>query len=367
MMRPMGITIRCRAALAAVLVSCAAAGLAARQTGATPLPAPALLVAEKRGGMLAVVDPTALKVVAHVPASPMPHEVATDGRFAYLSTQGGPTITVIDLSTLTPVEGIDTGAIGQVHGLAVADGKLYFTSERARTVARWDQAARRIDWLFGGGQARTHLVRISPDLTRIFTTNIGSGTLSIIERVEPPAGRGGAPAGSATGRAGATAGAARGRAGGPAPQPDWTITAVAAGAGAEGIAVAPDGRTVWTANVPARSVSVIDVASKQLVETIPVTTTYSNRLEFTRDGRFVLATDLRGPELTVFDVATRKEIKRIPIGGGSEGLLMAPDGRHAFVSAQVQNKIIVIDVATWTIAGEIPGVQGPDGMAWLAR
>src|SRR4029079_3080127 len=134
----------------------------------------------------------------HVPAAPTPHEVATDGRFAYLSTQGGSTITVIDLTTLKPVDGIDTGAIGQVHGLAVADGKLYFTSERARTVARWDPATRRIDWLFGGGQGRTHLVTLSADQSKIFTTNIASGTLSIIERMQPAPARGG---GAATGRA----------------------------------------------------------------------------------------------------------------------------------------------------------------------
>ena len=332
-------------------------GLVAAQSSPSALPSLTLLVAEKRGSQLAVVDPTAMKVLAHVPAAPTPHEVATDGRFAYLSTQGGPTITVVDLATLKPVEGIDTGAMGQVHGLAVADGKLYFTSERARTVARWDPATRKIDWIFGGGQGRTHLVRISSDLSRIFTTNIASGTLSIIERVEPPAGRGGP---NAAGRAG-------GGGGGAAAQPDWTITAVAAGAGAEGIAVSPDEKTVWTANVPARSLSIVDVAAKQLVDTIPVTTTYANRIAFTRDGRYVVATDLRGPELTVFDVATRKEIKRIPIGGGSEGLIMAPDGRRVFVSGQVQNKLVIIDVATWTVSGEIAGLEGPDGLAWFGR
>jgi DNA-binding beta-propeller fold protein YncE len=335
--------------LALLLVAGMAMGLDPLSGQSPSLPSQTLLVAEKRGGFLGVVDPTSLKVIAHVPAAPTPHEVATDGRFAYLSTQGGPAITVIDLATLKPVESIDLGAIGIVHGLAVAFGKLYFTSETARTVARYDPATRRIDWLFGGGQGRTHLVVISADGSKVFTTNIGSGTLSIIEQVEPAAGRGGA-----------------GRGGAPAP-PNWTITAVQAGAGAEGIALSPDEKTVWTANVPARSLAVIDVASKQLVETIPLTTTYSNRLAFTRDGRHVLVTDLRGPEVTVFDAATRKEVKRIPIGAGTEGLLVAPDGRRAFVSSPSLNKVAVIDLQSFAVTGEIPDLAGPDGLSWLAR
>jgi YVTN family beta-propeller protein len=282
-----------------------------------------------------------------VPATPTPHEVATDGRFAYLSTQGGSLITTIDLATLKPVEGIDTGAIGQVHGLAVFGGKLYFTSERARTVARYDPETRRIDWLFGGGQGRTHLVRLSSDGSQIFTTNIASGTLSIIERVEPAAGRAG--------------GGGRGA----AAAPDWTVTAVQAGEGAEGIALSPDEKTVWTANVPAKSLSVIDVATKKLVATIPVTTTYTNRVVFTGDGRHVLATDLRGTDVTVFDAVTHKELRRIAIGGGTEGILVAPAGRRAFVSAASLNKVVIIDLQTFAVSGEIPGLEGPDGLAWL--
>jgi YVTN family beta-propeller protein len=337
-------------------VALLALGLAAvsRPAGLQSVPSPALLVAEKGGGMFALVDPTKLTVVGHAPAAPTPHEVATDGTVAYLSNQGGTAITVIDLATLKPLAGIETGAIGEVHGLAVWGGKLYFTSERARTVARYDPATHAIDWLFGGGQARTHLIIIivSADGSKIFTTNIGSGTLSIIERVEPAAARG--------------AGRAGGRGGAPAP-PDWNITAVTAGAGAEGIALSPDEKTVWTANVPAHSLSVIDVTTKQLVDTIPVTTTYSNRLKFTPDGRYVLVSDLRGSEVTVFDAATHREIRRVPVGGGTEGLLVAPDGSRAFVSAGPLNKIVVIDLKTFSVTGEITGLQGPDGLAWLAR
>lgn len=332
-----------RVAAAFILLSL----LAPVGSAAQSVPTPALLIAEKRGNHFALADPASLKVVGRVPASPTPHEVATDGTVAYLSTQTAGVITVIDLATMKPLPDIETGAIGVVHGLAVSGGKLYFTSERARTVARYDPATRKIDWLFGGGQTRTHLLVLSKDESKIFTTNIGSGTLSIIERVEPAPGRGG------------------GRGGGGQAAPDWTITAVTAGAGAEGIALSPDEKTVWTANVPAHSLSVIDVATKTLIATIPLTTTYSNRLGFTPDGRHVLVADLRGPEVLVFDAATHKELRRIQIGGGTEGLLITPDGSRAFVSAPSLNKVVVIDLKSFAVVGEIAGLEGPDGLAWL--
>lgn len=339
-------TIRSSALLLVLVLVLGVAPLVGQGGSGAPrsLPSPALLVAEKRGGLLGIADPTTLQVVAHVPAAPSPHEVATDGRLAYLSTQGGPLITAIDLATLAAVDVVDVGAIGQVHGLVSAGGRIYFTSERARTVARYDPATRRVDWLFGGGQGRTHLVAISKDESKLFTTNIASGTLSIIERFEPAPGRSGAPV-----------------------QPDWTITAVPTGAGAEGLALSPDEQTVWTANVPARTLSVVDVASKQVVATIPIATTYSNRLAFTPDGRHVLVTDLRGPEVTVFDAATRQSVKRIPVGGGTEGLLVEPSGRRAFISSPPQNKVVVIDLATLEVSGEIAGLEGPDGLAWLGE
>jgi YVTN family beta-propeller protein len=332
-----------------VATLCLLAVLTPIAAAAQPAQAPALLIAEKRGNHFALADPATLTVVGRVPASPTPHEVATDGTFAYLSTQGGSTITVIDLATMKPMPAIEVGAIGVVHGLAVSGGKLYFTSERARTVARYDPATRTIDWLFGGGQGRTHMIVLSADASKIFTTNIASGTVSIIERVEPTAGRGGGRGGQAA-----------------PPTPDWTITAVAAGAGAEGLALSPDEKTVWTANVPAHSLSVIDVATKTLVDTIPLTTTYSNRLAFTPDGRHVVVADLRGPEVLVFDAATRREVRRIQVGGGTEGLLITPDGSRAFVSAPSLNKVVAIDLKTFAIVGEIAGLEGPDGLAWLS-
>jgi YVTN family beta-propeller protein len=236
---------------------------------------------------------------------------------------------------------------GPVHGLVFSGGKLYFTSERARLVGRYDPATAAVDWVIGTGQTRTHLAVISADAQLIATSNIGSGTTTIFENVE-------------------VAGRGRGGAAAP-PTRDWTATTIPAGRGTEGIDLSPDGKTLWVSNVPDKTISVVDVASKKVTDTISLPTTYSNRLKFTRDARHVLVGDYRGTEMLVIDAATHAIGSHIVVGGGTEGMLMSPDGSRAFVSSGPQNKVLVIDLKTFTVAGEIPGLQGPDAIAWVER
>src|SRR6267154_4030758 len=103
--------------------------LAARLAGAQT-PSPALLVLEKAGNTLAIVDPATLKIIARVPAGPDPHEVeaSPDGKLAYISNYGGSdsslhTISVVALTTQKAVSPIDLGALRSPHGLAFAGGK----------------------------------------------------------------------------------------------------------------------------------------------------------------------------------------------------------------------------------------------------
>src|SRR5690348_3222328 len=92
----------CVFVIAMFWVSLFVASFASAQT-----PSSVLLILEKGDSMLAIVDPTTLKIVGHVPAGPDPHEVVAspDGKFAYITNYGGDgrgalhTISVVDLRT----------------------------------------------------------------------------------------------------------------------------------------------------------------------------------------------------------------------------------------------------------------------------
>jgi YVTN family beta-propeller protein len=139
---------------------------------------------------------------------------------------------------------------------------------------------------------------------------------------------------------------------------------VPVGRGAEGFDLSPDGRELWVANAGDATVSVIDVASRKVVQTLSVPFARANRLKFTPDGKLALISDLGGHELIVIDAAARKEIKRIDVKGGAAGLLVDPSGTRAFLSVGPENAVAVIDLKTLTVASWIPTGPNPDGLAW---
>ena len=349
-----------------LLVFFAAAVLQAANT-----PSNALLVLEKAQNSLLIVDPATLTVVGRVPAGNDPHEVAVseDGKTAFISNYGAfgggsvnATISVVDLIEQTALPPIDLGALRAPHGLAFAGGKLYFTAEGAKVVGRYDPATKKIDWVVGTGQDRTHMVVVSKDLKTIFTTNVSSSTVSIIEQraMQVPAfGRGPGPAGPVPGGPGP----GRGR-GGPL-RTDWVVTNVPVGRGSEGFDLSPDGKELWVANAQDKTVSVIDVGSQKVVQTL-ASTNAANRLKITPDGKYVFVSDMGGNELLVLDAAARKEFKRIVLPGNSEGLLMAPDGLRAYTTLNSRDSVAVIDLRTMSVTAEVKTGRGPDGLAWAA-
>jgi hypothetical protein len=44
----------------------------------------------------------------------------------------------------------------------------------------------KIDWIMGTGQNRTHMIYVTPDQKQIYTTNVSSATVSILEKVALP-------------------------------------------------------------------------------------------------------------------------------------------------------------------------------------
>lgn len=331
-------------------------------------PPNSVLALSKTDHTLAIVDPATLKVLAKVPVGDDPHEViaSTDGRTAYVSNYGYGrfhTITAIDLVGQKPLATIDLGALVGPHGLAFADGKLWFTAEVAKAIARYDPATQKIDWILGTGQNRTHMIFVAPDIKWIATTNVNSGTVSIIEKTE---GRSGAPPGPPAGAA------PNGPPPGPPPliQPpgsDWNETVIPVGVGSEGFDVSPDHKELWAADAQNGNVSIVDIARKQLIDALPVNAVGANRLKFTPDGKLVLVSTLRGGDVFVIDTATRKVIKRIPVGHGAAGILMQPDGSRAFVACSPDNYVVTIDLKSLEVTAHIDAGGNPDGLAWAVR
>ncbi len=333
-------------------------------TAAQETPAEALLVLSKQDRTLAIVNPATLKVVGKVPVGDDPHEViaSADGRTAYVSNYGFGslhTLAVVDLVGRTALPSIDLGPLNGPHGLTFVGGETWFTAEGAKALGRYNPATGKVDFILGTGQNRTHMIWVAADGQRIVTTNVNSGTVSLIARQEvrmPPPPPGG-PKGPGLGGPGP---------GGPPPGPrmDWNETVVKVGNGSEGFDVSPDGREVWVANAGDGTVSVIDLATKAVVATLAVDVPGANRLKFTLDGKRVLVS-ARG--IVVLDAGTRKVVTRIATGEGAGGIVMAPDGKRAYASVSHEGNVAVIDLETLRVVGRVEAGGEPDGLAWAVR
>jgi YVTN family beta-propeller protein len=321
-------------------------------THAAETPANALLILAKQDGMLLIVDPASLQVVAKVPVGNDPHEViaSADGKTAYATNYGFGalnTLAVVDLVAQKALASVDLGALRGPHGVTFVGGKAWFTAEGAKAIGSYDPATKSIDWVMGTGQNRTHMIYVSPDIKLVVTTNVSSGTVSLIEKsAGGPPGQGG-PMG--------------------APGGDWNETVVRVGRGSEGFDVSPDGREVWVANAGDGTVSIIDVASKQVTQTLAADVGGANRLKFTPDGKLALISSLGSSDLTVIDTASHKTVKRIPVGHGAAGIQMQPDGARAFVACSPDGYVAVIDLKSLEVVGRIEAGHDPDGLAWAAR
>jgi YVTN family beta-propeller protein len=317
-----------------------------------------------------------LQVLTRIPAGPDPHEIiaSDDGKLAFISNYGGSdsplnTISVVDLVSRKALPPIDLGALRSSHGLDFRGGKLYFTAETNKVIGRYDPATQRVDWILGTGQDRTHMIAVSKSLDQIVTSNVNSGTISIIEQIAQPNGGFGPPPG-ASGPAPGSPPPQRPNPPAGGPRLTWEVTNIPAGHGAEGFDLSPDGKEIWAANARDATVTIIDVATKKAIQTLPIPVKGANRLKFTPDGKRVLISGLGAragdSSLVVMDASTRKEVKQLNLGGGAAGILIAPDGSRAYVAVSTNDKIAVVDLNTLEVTGQISAGKQPDGMAWAA-
>jgi len=311
-----------------------------------------LLALSKTNHTLALVDPSTLKIIARLPVGTDPHEViaSQDGTKAYVSIYGGGSfheINVLDLVAKKALENIDTRPLYGPHGIDFAAGKVWFSAEGSKAVGSYDPATRKLDWAMGTGQDRTHMIFVTPDAKQIYTTNVTSGTVSLLtDTILQPGNN--APAGAR-------------------PREEWRQTIVTTARGSEGFDVSPDGAQLWTASSDNGVISIIDCKARTLKEKWDANVKGANRLKFTPDGKQVFVASLSTGELTILDAVTHKEVKRLRLGRGCAGILMDPVANRAFVACSADNNIAIIDLKILEVTGHLDVGGTPDGLAWAGH
>ena len=322
------------------------------ECNAQSTPKRSLLALSKANHTLAIVDPVTLKVIARIPVGEDPHEVlaSSDGRTAYVCIYGGGSlheINIIDLVAQKPLVNIDTRPLFGPHDITFVNGKAWFTAEGSKSIGRYDPSTGKLDWSMGTGQDRTHMIYVTGDGKKIYTTNVSSGTVSILVDTLIQPGKMAPP--------------------GARPHEDWIQTVVPTARGSEGFDVSPDGNELWTASSEVGTISIVGLSAKKLAAKIDAKVLGANRLKFTPDGRLVFISSLQSGDLTIYDARSHTEIKRLKIGHGAAGILMDPDGSRAFVACSADNYVAVIDLKALEVTSHLDVGGVPDGLAWAVQ
>lgn len=321
-----------------------------------PARAGVLVVANQQGASATILDAATLRTIATVPVGVGPHEAAVspDGRWGVVTNYGtrdvqGNTLSVIDLAAPTPVvtRTIDLGEYRRPHGAAFAgqSGKLLVTSEATQRLVIVDFASGRVDTALATNARGSHMVAVRRDGRRAWTANIQDGNVT---EFEVDARR--------------------------------TLRTFPAASMDEGIAVMPSGNELWVGSNDRKTVTVIDVARAQPIETLEGFG-FPYRIGISRSGRIAVVNDPVTNRIWLYEAPSRRRLAEldlkdapgvsVPTGGapggvgaGPEGVTFDPIADFAYITLHGTNQVVAVDLTQRKIVAAGGVGAGPDGIAY---
>lgn len=302
-----------------------------------------ILILNKSANTAWQLDAQTGKKIAEYKTGVGPHEVAVspDQGRAIITNYGGNnpgnSLTIIDLNAREISKTISLDEFQRPHGVQwFSDGRrAIVTAESRQAVLIVDIDTGEILSTIDTNQQTSHMVALSTNEKMAFVTNLGSGSLSILDL--------------AAGK---------------------TVQTIKTGAGTEGVAVIPRSNRVWITNRSANTVSILDIESTKVIKTLE-SSSFPIRAEVSPDGQLVAVSNARSSEVSIFDVNTQKQLQKLSTvtsnrQGMPIGLTFSDDRSRLYVANSEANHIAVISTESWKIADTFPTGTTPDGIAYIS-
>jgi YVTN family beta-propeller protein len=301
-----------------------------------------LLVANKGDQTLGIIDPETRRQVATVKQSGVTgHEVTAspDGRFAYVPIYGnagvgkpgsdGQTIDVIDIAARARVATIDLGRAERPHcPMFGPDGRLYVTTEITDSVTVIDPRTRAVVDRLPTGQPEAHMVALTRDGKRAYTSNVHAGTVSGIDLATKK-----------------------------------VLAVIKVAKMAQRIALSVDDRLVFTADQDAPRLAVIDTGTNAVRQWVALPgIAYGTAT--TPDGRYLVMALLKNNQVGLLDLQTMQVVKTVDVPKAPQMVVVRPDGLAAYVSCDQSGQVAEIELPAFKLTRLIDAGPQADGLAW---
>ena len=298
-----------------------------------------LYVTNKHGNNLSVIDLSSGREMRRIATCTEPHELALspDGDHVAVACYGGTAIEIYATAGMERVARFDLGAGAAPHGLAWHHGHaLFATAEGRRSIFRITGALTDTPEVreYPTKQAGSHMLVVADDAAAAWTTDLGSRTVTRIE----------------------LEGATRPR-------------SVTVGEEPEGIALSPDGKTLWVSARGSDQAIALDPVTLKVRETV-ATGRFPLRLAIRPQGDVAITSNLRDGSLSVIDLDTAQVVRTIAVSSPEEAeerfqvtVLWSDEGSTIYVAETGTDTVAEVDYATGTVRRRIAVGDGGDGLA----
>ena len=266
-----------------------------------------------------------------------PHEaaIAPSGRTGVVTIYGqrpaGNELAIVDIASGSVTRTISLGQYTRPHGVVFIPGdesRVVVTSESTGNVVIVNIETATTEGTIPTEAQGSHMAAITADGSRVYTSNVTSGSVSEIDL----AGR-------------------------------KLVRVIPVAPKVEGIAVTPDGSLVFAGSNTDGTVSIIDTRTGTIVATLRGFK-LPYRLAISADGRLAIACDPEGGAIHVIDVATRAVAWKLDGLASPRGVSITPDGRTAFVTLADDLSVGLVDMITHKLVRTIPVGPSPDGVGY---
>ncbi len=312
----------------------------------TPFARGVLLVCNKGDHTLGIIDTIAGKQIATVDEDGVTgHEVVAspDGKLAFVPVFGnsgvgkpgtdGSVIRVIDIASRKIVNTVDFGRGVRPHCALIGpkDGLLYVTTELENSITVIDPRSLKIVATIPTGQPESHMLALSSDGKRGYVSNVGPGTVSVLDITERK-----------------------------------VLSIIPLGTKSQRIAVSVDDQWAFTSDQAKPRLAVINTKTSGVERWIEMPG-IGYGTATTPDGKFLVVALIKDNKVCVIDLATMTVARTLDVPAAPQEVLVRPDGAEAYVSCDASGKVAVIDLKEWRVTKLIEAGPGADGLAWATQ